>query len=473
MKKMNFLVKFSGKYSLISSTKCFFQMVCVSVFGSILVAGCQTLDRETNKAQLHGGDEIENVIVVYLENHSFHNLMFGFPGADETLPEGYEGQRMPGGKLFETLPAVTERGQTQPDTRFPTKLLNRPFSINQFLKMSEKIPDPMHEFYLQQQQINGGKMDRFVEFSRVGALVMGYFDMRESYLWKYAREYTLADHFFQSAFGGSYINHQWLIAARTPHFENAPESMRAVLDDSGNLLKLGYLTPDGFTINTVEPFNPPFNPKFPDASKRLSPQEHATIGDRLSEKDISWAWYAGGWNDILMGKNNKNFQFHHQPFLYFKNYAPNTPGRINHLRDEEDFFAAVKAGKLPSVSFYKPVGEENAHPMYSEMRSGDEHIERVVRAIQASPYWKKSLIIVTFDEYGGFWDPINPPKVDRWGPGNRVPAVFISPHVKRGFVDHSTYETTSILAFLEKRFGLKPLGDRDAKANPLIGIFLP
>jgi phospholipase C len=84
-----------------------------------------------------------------------------------------------------------------------------------------------------------------------------------------------------------------------------------------------------------------------------------TIGDSLSAKNVDWAWYAGGWNDALQGMSDAGgdeYQFHHQPFVYFANYADGTPGRAAHLKDETDFMAAAKAGSLPAVSFVKAGG---------------------------------------------------------------------------------------------------------------------
>ncbi len=106
----------------------------------------------------------------------------------------------------------------------------------------------------------------------------------------------------------------------------------------------------------------PFKPGTPDA-KRLPLQEMPTIGDRLSDKGISWAWYSGGWNDAVSGKPGKNFQYHHQPFGYFKHFAAGTKGRADHLQDESDFLKAIDAGQLPAVAFYKPIGELNEHPV--------------------------------------------------------------------------------------------------------------
>jgi len=103
--------------------------------------------------------------------------------------------------------------------------------------------------------------------------------------------------------------------------------------------------------------------------------------------------------------------------------------------------------------------------------AGDRHTAELVKAIQDSAYWKSAAIIVAFDEGGGLWDHVAPPKIDRWGPGTRVPAIIVSPYAKKGFVDKTVYDTTSILRFIEWRWNLQPLGERDAKANNLLNAF--
>ena len=91
------------------------------------------------------------------------------------------------------------------------------------------------------------------------------------------------------------------------------------------------------------------------------------------------------------------------------------------------------------------------------MAAGDLIIGTIVNTLQRSPQWDKMAIIITYDENGGFWDPVPPPKGDRWGPGSRVPMVIVSPFANKGFVDHTVYDTTSILAFISKRFRLELL----------------
>jgi len=109
------------------------------------------------------------------------------------------------------------------------------------------------------------------------------------------------------------------------------------------------------------------------------------------------------------------------------------------------------------VAFYKPQGSLTQHPSYTDVWSGDQHIGALLTRIKASPIWSSTVVIVTYDENGGFWDHVAPPKGDRWGPGSRIPAIIVSPFAKKGYVDHTQYDTTSIIKFITRRFGLAPL----------------
>jgi len=230
------------------------------------------------------------------------------------------------------------------------------------------------------------------------------------------------------------------------------------------------VTPDGFVVNTAFTVNSP-HPASASRASLVPNQTMPTIGDRLSEKQISWAWYSGGWNHAVAGHPDKTFQFHHQPFAYFATYADGTPGRAQHLKDETEFIAAARAGQLPAVSFVKPVGELNEHPGYSNVLSGEQHVVELLSALRSSGEWKSTAVIITYDENGGFWDHVAPPTIDRWGPGARVPAIVISPYAKHKYIDHTQYDTSSILALIEKRFALKPLGTRDAAAHDMTAAF--
>jgi phospholipase C len=422
-------------------------------------------------------NRIEHLIVIYKENHSFDNYLGTFPGADGLANAGPAAVQVDKrGRPYPTLPppladAPAGRSQREPDPRIPAGLPNGPFLFNQFIQPTERTAGIIHAFYREQYQINGGKMDKFAAWSDGAGMVMGYWDLVDLPLYQLAQQYTLADHFFHAAFGGSFLNHQWLICACTPTFPNAPASMISKpFPDDPDHLQDNNVTDDGYVVNTSFSVNSP-HPADAKPETLIPNQTAPTIGDRLTAAGVTWAWYSGGWNDAIAGQPDRRFQFHHQPFAFFANFADGTAERAAHLKDEDDFLAALHDGTLPAVSFFKPIGLDTEHPSYTTVARGQEHLMQLVSAIQASPYWPKTAIIITYDENGGAWDHVAPPAGDRWGPGTRVPAVIVSPWARRGYVDHTVYDTTSILKFIETRWQLEPLGTRDAAAADLIAAF--
>jgi phospholipase C len=411
--------------------------------------------------------KINHVIVLFLENHSFDNLYGKFPGANGLSNAKNVTQLDSAGKPFIYLPAVPG------STAFPTTLPNNYFNIDQYVPADMKIPDLVHRYYQEQAQINGGKMNRFADICDSKGLTMGYYDTEKLLLDDEAKNYVLCDNMFHSAFGGSFLNHIWLVAAASLVWPDAPEADKAQFDANGKLVRDGFVTPDGFVVNTSYTVNTPHPAENVRRPKDLVPvQTLPTIGDRMNDKKVSWAWYSGGWNDAIAGHPDKSFQYHHQPFAYFANYADNTPGRAAHLKDETEFIAAAQAGTLPAVSFVKPIGIENEHPGYADVVTGEKHVDSLIEAIRNGPDWKDCVIIVTYDENGGFWDHVSPPVVDKkWGPGTRIPGIIISPFAKKGFIDHTQYETVSILKLIEKRWKLKSLNFRDKQANYFLDSF--
>ena len=454
-----------------------------------------------------GYDKIDTVVVIYAENRSFDNLYGSFPGANglskATASQARQLDRN-GQPLAELPPAwggLTAKGVTPPITEAQSAhLANAAFAIddaNGFAQSSSVITrDLWHRFYQEQMQIDGGKNDKFVAWADSGGLVMGHYDGSNLPMWQIAKKYVLADNFFQGAFGGSFLNHFQLACACVPVFPDADKSpakptiakvdadgvsltvaenaSKSALEGAPKFVSDGNLTPDFHAVNTMQPpyepsANPPVaggDPAFADPSlpTTLPPQHDVTIGDLLTLKGIDWAWYAGAWQATLDGKNATpvpNFQFHHQPFNYFAAYAPGTPARAQHLRDGglsgTAFIKDIDDGKLPPVTFYKPQGNLTEHSGYADVSSGDQHLADIVSHLEKSPQWGHMLVVVTYDENGGFWDHVAPPKADRWGPGNRIPAFIISPFARTGMVDHTQYDTTSILRFITARYDLPVL----------------
>ena len=438
------------------------------------LAGCNQDHDDTSSAT--GQQKIAHLVVIYLENHSFDNLYGQFAGAEgltQAMASGTMVQNDMTGAAYATLPPVFDSSMKMPDTRFPANLANQPFDITQFVMASQQTPDLVHRYYQEQAQIDGGKMDHFAAISDAKGLVMGYYPTANLPLAKLAQQYTLCDHFFHSAFGGSFLNHIYLISAQVPTFPNAPAAMVANVDGSGKLVSDGAVTPDGHVVNTAFSVNHPHPASVEmKAPEQLVPnQTFKTIGDELSEAGVSWAWYAGGWNDALGGKPDPQFQYHHQPFVYFQSFADGTKAKSDHLKDEVDFIGSLSNDSMPAVSFIKPIGENNEHPGYTDVVHGEQHVMSLVQLIQASKHWKSTAIVITYDEHGGFWDHVPPPQGDIWGPGARVPAIIVSPFAKKGFVDNTRYETASILSFIEHRWSVGALGGHDATAKDLSNAF--
>ena len=462
-----------------------------------------------------GLHKIEHIIVIYGENRSFDHLYGLFPGANGIQRATAQNTRQTDrdGSLLPHLPPVWGGVNPEVPQSATADLPNAPFRIDDPAGLNQPLSAPtrdlVHRFYQNQMQINKGKLDRYAAWSDAGALVMGYYDGSALPLWKLAREYTLADNTFMAAFGGSFLNHFWLVCACTPLYSDVATSpakgLRAVLEADGvtltpapnaaasalhappKFVNDGTLTPDGYAVNTMQPAYQPSgvppaaagDTRFADPSKptTLPPQYFKTIGDTLSAKEISWGWYAGSWNESLRDRNAiyngkiPNFQPHHHPFNYFARFAPGKPDRSVHLKDYQDLIDGIERGSLPQVVFYKPQGNLNQHPGYTDVYAGDVHMAEVIGKIQASPLWANSAIILTYDENGGFWDHVPPPAGDRWGPGTRIPLLVISPFAKRGFVDNTLYDTTSILKFITRRFDLEPLPGVRAKAGDLTNAF--
>jgi acid phosphatase len=276
---------------------------------------------------------VQHVVVIYMENHSFDNLYGQFEGADGLADAKTENiiQLGADGQPYTVLPPIPR------SSAFPINLPNTYFNIDQYVAADQISPDVTHRFYQEQQQIDGGKMDKFALYNYTKGFTMGYYHTNELPLYDLAKKYTLCDHFFHSAFGGSFLNHIWLVAAASPVFPDAPASIKARIDSSGKLIKDGTVTPDGYAVNTANSVN--LHPANDKIANLVPNQTNPTIGDRLSDKGVSWAWYSGGWDNAVAGKPDPSFTYHHQPFAYFARYAEGTEERKKHLKDETEFLA--------------------------------------------------------------------------------------------------------------------------------------
>jgi acid phosphatase len=392
--------------------------------------------------------------------------------------------------------------------------------------------DMTHKFFENIMELNGGTNDMFAAWLDAGGLTMGHWDYSKSKLYALAQQYVLADNFFMGAFGGSFLTHQYLICACAPKADTAwvtankpsvavlsgtnskgvPQlalstnvstpTPASALDgyptfQTGEFAPMDYFgTGDGYrAINTIQPaYQPSGNYPAtggdmkladPNNNSTLQPQTQTTIGDLLTGAGVNWAWYATAWNAAILDANanphaviyapagprqSPDFQTHHHPFNYYAAFDPNTQAaaRTAHLKDYTDMVSAITAGTLPAVAWYKPTGNLNQHPGYANIDDADDHIADLVAKLQAGPQWNHMVIIVTYDEYGGQWDHVASPKGDLLGPGERIPAIIISPYAKKGTVDHTQYDTGSTLRLITKRFGLTPLPGLTTRDQALV-----
>jgi len=554
--------------------------ILVALLGAVAAAAIVAVTAFGKANDNHLG-KINHIVVIYEENHSFDNLYGSWEGVNgrANATAAQTTQVNQAGTPFTCLkqldvnltspPLAATCTDTTTATSFSSAFTNNLFNIGTYIPASaQTCPQPggffpngslpsannlpggctrdiVHRFYQEQYQLNNGKQNRYTTGSDAAGLTQGYFDTKSLPIYQYLHSkdhpgYVIGDNFFQGAFGGSFLNHQWLITAHAPVWtspvnDGTSNDFHSILDANGfpnssyplyhpaTAVKDSMMTQQcglattvvpyacgDFAVNTTQPFYQPFSPGTAD-NRRLPPLHTPNIGDELSTAGVSWAWYSGGWNNasgVIGGPGwtngdgptcsdpttasgavfpncpNAVFQFHHQAFNYFFNYRPGTFARQEHLRDEAEFMQLAQSSNdetcnLKAVSFVKPIGLENEHPGYTSVTEGSNHLVSLLKAIEGSSCRKDTLVVVTYDEFGGQFDHVSPPGQgatsgphDQWGPGTRIPALFLAPDTHGDFaVDHTQYDTTSILATIEHRYSLAPLGTRDAAVNDFSNVF--
>lgn len=452
-------------------------------------------------------DHIDHIVVIFQENRSFDHYFgdyrspLGTPV--ENLLDGtgrvahrFDGlQRDAAGIAYRYLPLPTAVAG------FQGRLLeNRPFRLARHVAPDRNVPwDPEHRFFRMQVQMHHGRMDRFVALASSGphpgpvrserslfqsarpdGAVLGFYGRADIPDYHgLADEYVLFDHFFQAMAGGSTGNALYLVSGRSCRWKRAPARLRG--GGSPAVFDRPY-DQRGVLVNDVPPLLGPTDAR-PHHWVRSPPpeeQRQQNIGDRLSAQQVSWAWYNEGWNDVKpwalkhadgagdgSAVVDATYQYvpHHNPFQYFPRWLRYV--RQGHIRDTQDFLADAHAGRLPQVSFIKATGAHDEHPAASTPQWGMRWVMSLLDALGNSRLWPRVLVLLTYDEGGGFWDHVAPPQLDVYGCGTRVPALLISPYARRGYVDRRPADTTSVLRLIETRFGLSPLTTRDRRAYDL------
>jgi phospholipase C len=303
-----------------------------------------------------------------------------------------------------------------------SNIMVSPFHLNATGKSWLDTHDLSHEHTVCLKAYHNGSMDGFI-YAEESNYTMGYYDSTDiSYYWDLASEYTLMDNFFSSEMGPSLPNHLYLISGQ-----------------SGGIYD---------NVKGVE--------------LRNTTLDFPLIMDELDKRGISWTYYTGMknisnpylWNPLPACKSFKDNQSR------FNNIAPNTR-----------FISDVEEGRLSTISWVIPEDKESEHPSLGDVEVGQAYTENLIHTIKVSEYWNSTVIFLTWDDYGGFYDHVPPPQIDSFGLGIRVPCLVISPFAKKGFIDHTQTEFCSILKFIETTFSLPSLTSRDANANDMSSAF--
>jgi phospholipase C len=270
--------------------------------------------------------------------------------------------------------------------------------------------------------MNGGLMDKYVLIS--GTVSMGYYDGSTpgiSTLWSYAQQYALADNYFSSVIGEAPSNQLYMVAAS-----------------------------DNDRPFSVQPAFGPCNKH--DAA--AIPLTFPNVADQLAQKNVEWAAYQQD-----LGSCTKYLPLH-DPFQFFTSTN-------NSTRDYSQFADDVSRNKLPAVSFVFPNYASSMHPGLGPVTAGATFIDDLVKEVQASSYWSSTVILITWDSGGGWYDHVPPPSVDSQGLGSRVPFLVISPLARRNFISHVQMDHVSILRFIQTTFGLSSLNARNEQSEDI------
>jgi phospholipase C len=349
---------------------------------------------------------IRHFVTLLQENHTYDNYFGVYPRGDG-LPKGV---CMPN------------------DPRRPHGPCTKPFHIGS----NKVVPrDLDHSAATAKLQFARGRMNDFVHAldlrNEDGRLAMGYRNGSDiPYYWNLADQYVLYDHFFSSAGAGSYLNHvYWVTGTAAGGYDRVPK---------------------GGIRNVM------------------------TIFDRLDRAGISWKFYVQNYEPNLTYRTLSHFpgnrasQVIWVPLLNMPRFLDD-PRLRGHIVDLDQYFKDLADGTLPAVSYIAPSGPSEHPP--SNLASGQAFVRTLINALIESPEWKSSAFLLAYDDWGGWYDHVKPPRVDKYGYGFRVPAILVSPYARHRYIDSTQLDFTSILKFIEQNWRLQPLAKRDARANSI------
>jgi phospholipase C len=360
---------------------------------------------------------IQHVIVIMQENRTFDNLFNGFPGADTVQSGSVSGTPVP------LQPVPLEDGT-----------------------------DIIHGHLAWWHAWDNGANDGFDQPKTTypsANYPYAYVPQSETVpIWTLAQQYTLGDRMFQSNSGPSYGAHQYMIAGQSAEADENPVN-------SGKPGVWGCDAPAGTTVAMIGPDGTDLPGVFPCF-------DYQTLADELDAANVSWRYYAQ-----QAGKGG---------------YIWSAFDAVSHIRYSSDwtnnvvsppaqFFTDIQQGNLAGVTWITPDFAWSDHAGVGSTAEGPDWIADIVNAVGQSPFWHSTVILISWDDWGGWYDHVNPPQVDSMGLGFRVPLILVSPWAKHGYISHQQHEFGSFLHMTEEVFNLPSLGARDAISDDLSDCF--
>lgn len=439
--------------------------VLSSIFTLCLLLGSSALVG-AGATSAFGAGKIQHIIFIIQENKSFDSYFGTYPGAnglssaprccptslvagspvaaapfhaDVTKPVLIIGDELPPGKMF-------------PDANDTLSLAGGADAVLPFLMPNETAQALNNAWTAARIDWNNGSMNGFIVGEQTNS-TMGYYDRTDiPYYWDYASNFVLDDNFFSSMMGGSLPNHLYIASGSSGNGSvSNPQNYEGIVNGSvvGN--------PPSQGLDEEMPADLSFT--------------WTSMAEELSQQGVSWKWYTGATDpkaanlwDVLPAFS----YFQQNPQLVAKDVV-----------GTQNFVNSVKNGSLPSVSWIIPgygwtppgypftADPQIAHCVTSEHTParpdcGMDYVSYLIDSVMKSPYWQSTAIVVTWDDFGGFYDHVAPPLQAANGVGFRVPTLIVSPYAKHGYVDHTPYEFGSLLSLLEHGLGLPSLHSRDA-----------
>jgi phospholipase C len=513
---------------------------CVSKAMAVLTAVAITvLPAATAFADTPTATPIKHLVVIFQENVSFDHYFGTYPTAlnPPGEPSFHAAERTPSVNGLGLLVNGQPQGVLLTNNPNANNPANAPNAINPFRldRSQASTCDQNHNYGPEQQAFDEGLMDLFPKTVGVGessfcssafsygkdkGLVMGYFDGNTvTAMWNYAQHYAMNDNSYGTTFGPSTPGLLNLVAGNTYPATPSAANAKVVPNSAGPGTLVGDLDPTGDVCSagtTVQLGGP-------------------NIGDLLSSKGVTWGAFMGGFDLTVTNPNGTtgckrsspataanngptaDYIAHHAFFQYYASTANpmhTRPGSIaeignagpaNHEYDLNDFFAALKAGNLPAVSFLKAIAAQDGHAGYSDPLLEQMFVVKTVNTIMRSPFWNSTAIIILYDDSDGWYDHqmspiVNPSAVltsnandsdalngagvcghgtlladiqGRCGYGPRQPFLVISPFARKNFVDHTLTDQSSVLRFIEDNWlgGDRIQGSFDAIAGSITQMF--